>query len=163
FSNAVRSFWLGLTGSKFGSVPGNDYTRPFFRKLDRYSANLALMTDVSMMLLGGKLKFKESLSGRLGDVLSHLYMAGAVLKRYHDCGSLYVYMRLLLLCMSNFFHVIETALSAALRNFPVRSVCWLRWALVFPLCHFAESMYDLLNHRVAFLLMVPNEACDRRG
>ena len=63
-SNAVRSFWFGLTGARFGAAPGDAYTRRYFRKLDRYSANLALMADISMMTLGGKLKFKESLSGR---------------------------------------------------------------------------------------------------
>src|SRR3546814_8721972 len=63
-SNAVRSFWFGLTGAKIGKAPGDDYTRRYFRKLDRYSANLALIADASMLLLGGKLKFKESLSGR---------------------------------------------------------------------------------------------------
>src|SRR3546814_1777032 len=40
-SNAVRSFWFGLTGAKIGKAPGDDYTRRYFRKLDRYSANLA--------------------------------------------------------------------------------------------------------------------------
>ena len=45
------------------------------------------MADTSMLLLGGKLKFKESLSGRLGDVLSHLYIISAMLKRHQDQGS----------------------------------------------------------------------------
>src|SRR5690606_17568667 len=42
-SNAVRSFWFGTPGAKIGKAPGDDYTRRYFRKLDRYSANLALM------------------------------------------------------------------------------------------------------------------------
>ena len=162
-SNAVRSFWFGITGSKLGGAPGDDYTRPFFRKLDRYAANLALMADVSMLLLGGKLKFKESLSGRLGDVLSHLYMAGAVLKRHHDEGAPEADKPLLAWSMYNSFHVIETALSDALRNFPIRPVGWALWALVFPLGRRAEAPGDRLNHRVASLLMAPNEARDRLG
>lgn len=160
-SNAVRSFWMGLTGSRFGKVPGDAYTRQFFRKLDRYAANLALMADVSMLLLGGKLKFKESLSGRLGDVLSHLYMASAVLKRHHDEGAPEADKPLLAWSMYNSFHVIEKALSDALRNFPIRPVGWLLWALVFPLGRRAEAPGDRLNHRVASLLMTPNEARDR--
>ena len=162
-SNAFRSFWFGITGSKLGGAPGDDYTRPFFRKLDRYAANLALMADVSMLLLGGKLKFKESLSGRLGDVLSHLYMAGAVLKRHHDEGAPEADKPLLAWSMYNSFHVIETALSDALRNFPIRPVGWALWALVFPLGRRAEAPGDRLNHRVASLLMAPNEARDRLG
>src|SRR3546814_5138601 len=86
-SNAVRAFWYGLTFAKVGRAPGDAYTRRFYRKLDRYSATLAVMADTSMLLLGGKLKFKESLSGRLGDVLSQLYVASAMLKRYQDEGN----------------------------------------------------------------------------
>ena len=54
--------------------------------LNRYSAALALCADVFMGVLGGKLKFKEKLSARLGDVLSYLYIASAMLKRYEDNG-----------------------------------------------------------------------------
>jgi acyl-CoA dehydrogenase len=160
-SNAVRSLWFGLTGARVGRAPGDDYTRRYFRKLDRYSANLALMADVSMMTLGGKLKFKESLSGRLGDVLSHLYMASAMLKRYHDEGAPVADRPLLAWAFHDSVHEIETALSAALRNFPVRPVGWLLWALVFPLGRRAEAPGDRLGHRVAALLMTPGEARER--
>lgn len=162
-SNAVRSFWFGLTGAKIGSAPGDDYTRRYFRKLDRYSANLALMADVSMLLLGGKLKFKESLSGRLGDVLSHIYLTSAMLKRYHDEGAPVADQPLLAWAFHDSVHKIELALSGALRNFPIRPVGWLLWALVFPWGRRAEAPSDRLGHRVAALLMTPNEARDRLG
>ena len=162
-SNAVRSFWFGLTGAKIGSAPGDDYTRRYFRKLDRYSANLALMADVSMLLLGGKLKFKESLSGRLGDVLSNIYMTSAMLKRYHDEGAPVADQPLLAWAFHDSVHKIEVALSGALRNFPIRPVGWLLWALVFPWGRRAEAPSDRLGHRVAALLMTPNEARDRLG
>lgn len=160
-SNAVRSFWFGLTNGRFASAPGDDYTKQFFRKLDRYAANLALLTDVSLGTLGGKLKFKESLSGRLGDVLSHLYMAGAILKRYHDEGAPQADKPLLAWAMHNSKYEIEMALSSALRNFPIRPLGWLLWALVFPLGRRAVAPGDRLNRRVAALLMTPNEARDR--
>ncbi|RYZ74782.1 MAG: acyl-CoA dehydrogenase [Lysobacteraceae bacterium] len=160
-SNAVRSFWFGLTGAKIGAAPGDAYTRRYFRKLDRYSANLALMADVSMLLLGGKLKFKESLSGRLGDVLSHVYMTSAMLKRYHDEGAPVADQPLLAWAFHDSVHKIELALSGALRNFPIRPVGWLLWALVFPWGRRAEAPSDRLGHRVAALLMTPNEARDR--
>lgn len=160
-SNAVRSFWFGITGAKIGAAPGDDYTRRYFRKLDRYSANLALMADVSMLMLGGKLKFKESLSGRLGDVLSHLYMTSAMLKRYHDEGAPEAEQPLLAWAFHDSVHRIETSLSAALRNFPIRPVGWLMWALVFPLGRRAVPPGDRLSHRVAALLMSPNAARER--
>ncbi|GHD71072.1 acyl-CoA dehydrogenase [Luteimonas padinae] len=160
-SNAVRSVWFAITGSRFGAAPGDDYTKRYFRRLNRHSANLALMADVSMLMLGGKLKFKESLSGRLGDVLSHLYMASAMLKRYHDEGAPAADQPLLAWAYHDSIHRIETALSAALRNFPIRPVGWLMWALIFPLGRRAVAPGDRLGHRVAALLMSPNEARDR--
>jgi len=160
-SNAVRSFWFGLTGAKIGKAPGDDYTRRFFRKLDRYSANLALIADVSMLLLGGKLKFKESLSGRLGDVLSQLYIASAMLKRHHDEGNPVGDQPLLAWAFHDGVHKIELALSGALRNFPIRPVGWLLWVLVFPWGRRAQPPSDRLGHRAASLLMTPCDARDR--
>jgi acyl-CoA dehydrogenase len=160
-SNAMRSLWFGLTASKIGTAPGDRYTRRFFRKMNRYSANLALMADVSMLLLGGKLKFKESLSGRLGDVLSHLYMASAMLKRYHDEGAPAGDQPLLAWAFHDSVHKIELALSGALRNFPIRPVGWLLWMLVFPWGRRAQAPSDRLGHRAASLLMTPCDARDR--
>lgn len=50
----------------------------------RLSAKYALTADLAMGLLGGKLKRMELLSSRLGDVLSHLYMASSCLWRYES-------------------------------------------------------------------------------
>jgi acyl-CoA dehydrogenase len=162
-SNAVRSLWYGITGATVGAAPGDAYTKRYYRKLNRYSSVLALLADTSMLLLGGKLKFKESLSGRLGDVLSQLYIASAMLKRYEDQGRPVADQPLLAWSFHNAMHKLELALSAALRNFPVRPVGWLLWALVFPLGRRAVAPSDRLSHKVASILMTPNEARDRLG
>jgi len=161
FSNAVRSWWYGFTGARIGKAPGDKYTRRYYRKLNRYSAALALAADTSMLLLGGKLKFKESLSGRLGDVLSQLYIASAMLKRYEDQGRPVSDQPLLAWAFHDAVNKIETAFSAALRNFPVRPVSYLLWALIFPWGRRAQAPSDRLGHKIASLLMSPNEARDR--
>ena len=162
-SNAVRSFWMALTGSRFGAAPGDAYTRRYFRRLNRYSAALSLVADMSMGLLGGKLKFKENLSGRLGDVLSHLYIASAVLKRYHDEGAPAADQPLLAWSFHNSCFEIEKSMSNALRNFPVRWAGYLLWVLVFPLGRRAQYPSDRLSHKAASLLMTPNETRERMG
>ena len=162
-SNAVRSLVLGFTGAVFGKVPGDSYTRRYYRKLNRYSANLALVSDVSMLTLGGKLKFKERLSGRLGDVLSQLYIASAMLKRYEDQGRPAGDRPLLAWAFHDCAHKIELALSEALRNFPIRPVGWLLWVLVFPWGRRAHAPGDRLGHRVAALLLTPSDTRDRLG
>ena len=39
-----------------------------------------------LLTLGGKFKFRETLSGRLADALIHLYMGSAMLKQFEDDG-----------------------------------------------------------------------------
>ena len=160
-SNAVRSWWYGLTGTKVGRAPGDDDTRRYFRKLNRYSAALAVMADTSMLLLGGKLKFKESLSGRLGDVLSQLYIASSMLKRHQDAGNPVGDQPLLAYAIHDAVNKIETALSGALRNFPIRPVGWLLWLVIFPWGRRAQAPSDRLGHKVASLLMTPCDARER--
>jgi len=159
-SNALRSLGFGLRFSSLVKTPGDQYTRRYFRKLNRYAANLALLTDVSMLVLGGKLKFKESLSGRLGDVLSHLYMMAFMLKRYHDEGTPAAHRPLLAWAFHDSIHQIEKALSAALRNFPIRPLGWLLWGLIFPFGRRAHAPGDRLNRRVAAILTAPGEGRD---
>jgi acyl-CoA dehydrogenase len=160
-SNAVRSLVLGLTGARIGAAPGDRYTKRYYRKLNRYSANLALVADTSMLLLGGKLKFKERLSARLGDVLSQLYIASAMLKRYEDMERPAAERPLLAYAFHDACHKIELALSTALRNFPIRPAGWLLWALVFPWGRRAQAPSDRLGHRAAALLMSPSDTRDR--
>jgi acyl-CoA dehydrogenase len=162
-SNAARSFVLGITGAKIGAVPGDKYTKRFYRKLNRYAAALALVADTSMLLLGGKLKFKEKLSARLGDVLSNLYIASAMLKRYEDQGRPAADQALLAWAFHDCAFRMQTALDGVLRNFPIRPAAWLLRTLVFPLGRRETPPSDRLGHRVAAILCTPGEARDRLG
>ncbi|MCC6592678.1 MAG: acyl-CoA dehydrogenase [Xanthomonadales bacterium] len=160
-SNACRAFVYGITHSRVGSAPADPYTRKFYRKLSRYSAALALVADISMLLLGGKLKQKERLSARLGDVLAYLYIGSAMLKRFEDQGRPELDRPLLAWAMYECVYRMQQALDGVLRNFPVRPVSWLLRALVFPIGRRETTPGDRLGHRVATLLMYPNEARDR--
>jgi acyl-CoA dehydrogenase len=160
-SNAVRSLVLGLTFAKIGRVPGGAYTKRYYRKLNRYAAALALVADTSMLVLGGKLKFKEKLSARLGDVLSQLYIASAMLKQYEDQGRPVTDQPLLAWAFHDSVYRMQDALDGVLRNFPLRPVAWLLRALVFPFGRREVPPSDRLGRRVAALLLAPNEARNR--
>ncbi len=160
-SNAARAFLLGLVHAKFGPAPAGGYTAKFFRKLTRYSAALALVADTAMLTLGGKLKQKERLSARLGDVLSSLYIGSAILKRFEDEGRPAGDQPLLAWALHDQIHRIQTALDGVLRNFPIRPVAWLLRVLVFPLGLREKAPGDRLGHRVASLMMSPSETRDR--
>ena len=160
-SNAVRSFAISLTGSSIGDSAGDAYTRRYYRKLGRYSAALALCADVFMGVLGGKLKFKEKLSARLGDVLSYLYIASSMLKQYEDNHRPVADRPFLAWGFHECMWLSQNALDGAIRNFPVRPVAWLLRVLVFPLGRRQVPPSDRLGRRVAALLTAPNEARDR--
>ncbi|MFI4969889.1 MAG: acyl-CoA dehydrogenase [Lysobacterales bacterium] len=160
-SNAVRSCVLGLSFAKIGRVPGNAYTKRYYRKLNRYAAALALVADTSMLVLGGKLKFKEKLSARLGDVLSQLYIASTMLKRFEDQGCPATDQPLLAWAFHDCVYRMQDALDGVLRNFPLRPVAWALRGLVFPLGRREVPPSDRLGHRVAALLTAPNEARTR--
>lgn len=162
-SNACRSFVYGLTHSRIGSAPGDRYLQRYYRKLSRYSAALALVADTSMLLLGGKLKQKERLSARLGDVLSYLYIGSAMLKRFEDQGRPELDRPLLAWAIHECMYRTQTALDGVLRNFPIRPVAWALRVLVFPIGRLEAQPGDRLSRRVATLLMYPNEARDRLG
>src|SRR5690554_6157921 len=87
-SNTFASLWHGLTGAHFARSPVSGEIVRYYQHVSRMSRALALCADVSMLTLGGDLKRREMISARLGDVLSHLYMASAVLKRFEDEGRL---------------------------------------------------------------------------
>ncbi|WP_152557174.1 acyl-CoA dehydrogenase domain-containing protein, partial [Photobacterium sanctipauli] len=128
-----------------------------------YSANLALLADISMAVLGGSLKRKERLSARLGDVLSQLYLASATLKRYTDEGSRQDDLPLVHWGLQDALYQTQEALDEFLRNFPNRPVAALMRTLVFPLGLSRVRPSDKLDHRVARIVQTPCETRSRLG
>ena len=157
-SNAVRSLTLGLTCARIGASAGDAFSRPYYRRLNRYSAALALSADVAMGVLGGKLKFKERISARLGDVLSYLYIASSILKRYEDTDRPAADRPLVAWSLQYVSFQIEQALDGVIRNFPVRPVAWTLRALIFPLGQRQTLPSDQLGSKVAELICTPGEA-----
>ncbi|MGB0514776.1 MAG: acyl-CoA dehydrogenase, partial [Wenzhouxiangellaceae bacterium] len=72
-TNGVRSLALGLTGGRISRAPVSGPVARHYKRINRLCANFTLVADSTLLLLGGKFKFAEKLSGRLADALSHLY------------------------------------------------------------------------------------------
>ena len=160
-SNACRSLLLGLTGGRIAPVPGGGDTRRYYQAVSRYSAALGLTADIAMLTLGGKLKFKERLSARLGDVLSQLYILSAILKRYEDQGRPGSDLPFLVWAGEDATNKMQVALDEFIRNFPIRPVAWMLRALVFPVGKWDFGPNDRQGHMVSALLLSPSEARDR--
>lgn len=164
-TNKARAFWLGLTRARFVSVPGDAHTRRYYQQLTRLSSGFALMADVAMLVLGGALKRRERLSARLGDILSQLYLASSVLKRYEDDGRPAEDLPLLHWAMQDALHKIEEAFFGLFENLPNRFIAWTLRGVIFPYIlpygrEFSPPR-DELGSRVVNLLLVPNPARER--
>lgn len=126
-SNAASTLVLNLGLGHLEQAPGDKLSQGYFRALNRQAAAFAMLADLSMMLLGGELKRRERLSARLGDVLSHMYLASAALKRYHDLDSPEHLQPLFTWAMEESLGQSERALDELLENFPNRVLgCLLR-------------------------------------
>jgi acyl-CoA dehydrogenase len=160
-SNAVRSLVLGSTLARFTKAPRSGPTARFFQHVNRFSASFAFATDVAMLALGGYLKKKETLSARLGDVLSDMYLASMVLKHHDNQGSEAADLPIIeWACRSLLYHAQEQ-LHQFLRNFPNRWLAALMRIVIFPrgLTYFPPS--DRLGRQIGALLMYPTAARER--
>jgi acyl-CoA dehydrogenase len=160
-SNLVRSFVLAITGARFVKAPDLGPTAIYARKLTRMSASFALLADVAMLTLGGDLKRREKLSGRFADILSHLYMASAVLKRFEDDGRPAADLPIVRWALDDSLAIIEERLDGILRNFPVKGVGGFLRPFVLPLGRRCRPASDRLGHEGAKLMLSPSETRDR--
>ena len=160
-SNAARSFVMALTHARYTDPPIDGPTSRYYQHINRYSAAFALASDTAMLVIGGELKRKETLSARLGDVFSYIYLASVVLKHHRDQGSPVDELPLVeWSCRTLLYHAQEQ-LHGFLRNFPNRLVANVLRLLIFPRgrSYFAPS--DKLGRQVVELLTRPTEVRER--
>ena len=159
--NAARSSYLGLGGARLKPVAGASELRRHYQDLSRLSAGFAFCADVSMMVLGGALKRKEKLSARLGDMLSYLYFASAVLKRYEDEGQQQTDLPLVRWAVEECCHGVQVAAYGVFENFPNRMLAAVLKRVMFPLGRAFKAPDDALGQSVVQLMMQPSATRDR--
>ncbi len=159
-TNVARSLFLGITGGWLAKAPGGR-ARRYYQKASRMSAAFALAADAALMLLGGNLKRKEKISGRLADILSNLYLLSAVLKLYEDRHRPQDEWPLVKWACEESLFTVQESFAGLLRNFPNRPMAWLLRLLIFPLGRSFAGPSDRLGHRVAGILLEPSSARDR--
>ncbi len=157
----ARAFWLALSGGRFLAVPGDSFQRRSFQHLSRLSAAFAMVSDIALLTLGGSLKRREMLSGRMADALSHLYIGAAVMKRYNDDGQQASDRHLAGWSMAHCLYGAEESLDRFLDNFPYRPVAWALRFMIFPWGRKMDRPDDGTTIRAANLLLEPSECRDR--
>ena len=160
-SNAARAFVMALTFARFESVPDTGATRRYYQHIERFSASFAFATDVAMLTLGGYLKKKESISGRLGDVLSAMYLASMVLKQHEDHGSPPEDLPIVEWACRELLYQAQEQLHNVLRNFPNRPMAAFMRMCIFPRGRTYFAPGDRLGRKVADLVLNASASRDR--
>jgi acyl-CoA dehydrogenase len=161
FSNLARATFHGLTGARFASAPVDREEAWYYRQLTRMAAVFAVTAEAALLTLGGALKRRESLSARLGDILSQLYLASAALKRYADQGQQPADRPLLEWTLRDCLYNMQLKLFEVYDNLPNR---WLgrmlKWSL-FPFGAVYSAVDDALLQRAANVILRWGSARER--
>ncbi len=160
-SNKVRSLLLGLSHGYLSRPPLPPPLRRYAQQIERFSSHLAFVSDITLAVLGGGLKRQEKLSGRLGDVLSQLYIACAAIKRFIADGSPAAEEPLLQWVCEDALWRAQQALDAFLNNFPVRSIAIIMRIIVFPLGKPLQAPSDRLGRKLADIILEQGTARDK--
>lgn len=161
-SNATGAFFHNVTGGALASSPGNvQRMSVWYRQLARASRSFAFVADLTVALLGGGLKTKQKITGRMADALSELYMLSAVLKRYEDDGRPQGDNAVVELAARNALYRFQEAMSGTIENFPVAAARPVMRLVVFPFGKRFRPASDALGKQVARHVLEPGDARDR--
>ena len=159
--NVSKSLLNAFSGSRFNRAPVSGETAVYYRHLSRMSRALAVAADFAMLSLGGELKRRELVSARLGDVLSHLYLASATLKRFENEGRQQDDLPMVHYALQHCLHQCGVAFDEVLSNFPRKGVGRLLRTLLFPLGIRYQAPKDEITVKIAELLMTPGAHRER--
>lgn len=158
--NLGRSLWYGLSNAVF-VVSGSPLTRHYYRHLSRLSSQFALLADYAALSLGGSLKRRERLSGRMADILANLYLCSAVLKHFEEQGEPEADLPLMEYACKLTIHRAQQAMLAAFHNLPMPWLAKTLRTLMFPYGKPFSPPDDKLIHQVARLALQPSATRDR--
>ncbi len=162
--NLFRCIVLSVTRGCFASPGYGEGTGRYFQKLSWMSSAYAIMADIAMVTLGGKLKTKEKLTGRYADILMWMYAAVAILKKFKEEGCRPEDRPFFHYSMQMAFSEIQKSFDGILANFNVPVVGWffkgpIRWWSFLNVVMAPPS--DELSQSVAQLIQTPSQARDR--
>lgn len=164
FMNKLRVVILfctrGLAARRHLAGPSGHYVQ----LLSWSSSVFSVFTDLAMSVFRGKLKFKEKLTGRYADVLSWMYIATAILRRFEAEGRRKEDLPFLHYSMKHCLLQIQRGFNGILSNFEVPFFSWffqypLKW--LFKMNSLSSGPSDKLSHEVAFLLQQDSEQRNR--
>jgi acyl-CoA dehydrogenase len=159
--NIVASFLHGVSNGAFASSPDEGPMARWYRRLHRYAQDFALVADWTTVVLGGALKRKQKLSGRMADLLGELYLMSATLKRFDEEGRIEEDRELIDAIMADRVANIEHIFGEVFANFPNPFFANAMRFLCFPLGRHAKRASDRVNYRFVRAVLRPGGFRDR--
>ncbi|GAA5586195.1 acyl-coenzyme A dehydrogenase [Acinetobacter calcoaceticus] len=154
FNRGAKSFAYGWTGGSSDAPQSVDqFTASYYKTINRFSVNFALVADMALGLLAGDLKRKEMLSGRLADIHAHLFISTAILKFYEAGQKTEAEQLHAKLALQKAFLNIQEAFWGLFENFPAKlPAAFVKW-ICFPFGRVISKPDDELKQQVAELMM----------
>jgi acyl-CoA dehydrogenase len=152
FHNAARALVLGATDAHLATAPVGGPAGRYYQHFERLSAAFAFLADTAMGTLGGSLKFREKLTGRLADALAWMYLGSAALKRFADHGSPKEELPFLRWACDHALCEVQRALDEFLANFPYKWISLPLRLVLFPLGRRFRAPGDRLGAQLARLV-----------
>ena len=116
--NKFRAVGLTMTRGWLAPVPSGPLAK-YWRKITWASAVYSVLSEMAMGLYGGNLKRKEKMTGRLGDMVSWMYMASCTIKRFEHEGRQKEHLPYALWALDRCMQNLQTALEDVLQNFKI--------------------------------------------
>jgi alkylation response protein AidB-like acyl-CoA dehydrogenase len=150
-TNAGRSVVRSVTRSRSKSNLQDHYES----QLNRLSANFAVSADLALVL-GGRLKFEEMLSGRFADAFGTLYLGYACLWNYKHNRDVPGIDAVFELSMETLLQQNEQAIMNLSKNFPVPGIGPIMSTLCFPFGSAYQGPTDEMRKKASHLISTPS-------
>ncbi|RKG34679.1 acyl-CoA dehydrogenase [Acinetobacter tianfuensis] len=157
FNRTARAFAYGFTGgSGQASEYADKFTAPYYKIINRLSADFALTADMCLGLLAGDIKRKEMLSGRLADIHAYMFIATSILKFYEHGSKTEDEQLHAQLALDKALYQAQEAFYGLFNNFPSRPAAVLVKFICFPFGCPLKKPSDQLKRQVAESFMQDN-------
>ncbi|MFD1436765.1 acyl-CoA dehydrogenase [Acinetobacter terrae] len=157
FNRTAHAFAYGyIGGSSDAPKSADEFTRPYYKIINRLSADFALTADMCLGLLAGDIKRKEMLSGRLADIHAYLFISTAILKYYEHGKKTEVEQVHAKLALEKSLFNAQEAFYGLFANFPVGIVAGLVKFICFPLGRPIHKPSDALKRQAGEIIMQDN-------
>lgn len=149
--NFARSLVYALSAGFFIKAPAKKLKK-YYKRMSKYSIFLAFFVDVILLCYRGHLKKKESLSGRMADIISKIYLASAVMHKFYQDKQPASARAAVVWCLEDLSYQIEQSFIASINNLPSKFLQNALMWLLFPYGAFAKLPTDKLHAKISTMI-----------